>query len=60
MTSYIGMMINMENNEQFKVKSHISDSRLAFLQGRYDESLKLAKRAITLASNNADAHPVCG
>lgn len=54
------MMINMENNEQFKVKSHISDSRLAFLQGRYDESLKLAKRAITLASNNADAHPVCG
>lgn len=50
----------MDNNEQFKVESYISDSRLAFLQGRYDESLKLAKCAIALASNNADANQCAG
>jgi pentatricopeptide repeat protein len=50
----------MDNNEHFKVESYISDSRLAFLQGRYDESLKLAKCAIALASNNADANQCAG
>lgn len=38
----------------------ISDSRLAFIQGRYDESLKLAKQAIELDANNADAHQCAG
>ena len=34
----------------------ISDSRLAFIQGRYDESLKLAKQALALDEKSADAH----
>ena len=29
-----------------KVKIVISDSRLAFMQGRYEESLRLAKQAL--------------
>ena len=44
----------------FDASTLISDSRLAFLQGRYDESLKLAKCAIALASNNADANQCAG
>ncbi|MCD7742148.1 MAG: tetratricopeptide repeat protein [Ruminococcus sp.] len=46
----------MENNEQFKVESYISDSRLAFIQGKYEESLKLAKQALEMDSKNPDAH----
>lgn len=38
----------------------VSDSRLAFIQGRYDESLKLAKQAIEFDANNADAHQCAG
>ena len=33
----------------------ISDSRLAFIQGKYNESLKLAKQALELDSKNPDA-----
>lgn len=38
----------------------ISNSRLAFIQGKYDESLKLAKQAIEIDTNNADAHQCAG
>ncbi len=36
----------------------ISDSRLAFMQGRYEESLRLAKQALDINRKNADAHSV--
>ena len=41
----------------------ISDSQLAFLQGKqgkYDESLKLAKQALDQDSKNSDAHQCAG
>ena len=38
----------------------ISDSRLAFIQGKYNESLKLAKQALELDSKNPDAHQCAG
>lgn len=38
----------------------ISDSRLAFLQGKYDESLKLARLALEQDSKNSDAHQCAG
>ena len=38
----------------------IADSRLAFLQGKYDESLKLAKQALTEDEKSADAHQCAG
>ena len=42
------------------IESINSDSRLAFIQGRYEESLKLAKQAIELDSKSADAHQCAG
>ena len=44
------------NKDAFTVDELISDSRLAFIQGKYSESLKLATQAINLDPNNADAH----
>lgn len=38
----------------------VADSRLAFVQGRYDEALKLANKALELDSNNPDAHQCAG
>ena len=38
----------------------VSDSRLAFIQGKYDESLKLAKAALEQDNKNADAHQCAG
>ena len=35
----------MQNNN-VTIEALISDSRLAFIQGKYDESLKLAKEAL--------------
>ncbi len=46
------------NNE--KLGTIIADSRLAFIQGRYEESLKLAKQAIELDSKSADAYQCPG
>ena len=43
-----------------KVKIVISDSRLAFMQGRYDESLWLAKQALDIDRKNPDAHQCAG
>ena len=37
-----------------KVKIVISDSRLAFMQGRYDESLRLAKQALDMVKTTFD------
>ena len=34
-----------------KVKLIVTDSRLAFMQGRYEESLRLAKQAIDMVKN---------
>ena len=39
-----------------KIDLIISDSRLAFMQGRYQESLRLAKQALDIDRKNADAH----
>ena len=38
----------------------VSMSRLAFVQGRYDESLQLAKQAIPEDEKNFDAHQCAG
>lgn len=38
----------------------IADSRLAFVQGRYNESLKLADEALKVDKNNSDAHQCAG
>ena len=44
----------MDNNEQFKVESYISDSRLAFLQGQYEVSLILAKEVLQKEPKNSE------
>lgn len=38
----------------------ISDSRLAFMQGRYEELLRLAKQALDIDRKNSDAHQCAG
>ena len=43
-----------------EIETFISDSRLAFIQGKYDESLKLAREALVQDSKNADAHQCAG
>ena len=43
-----------------KVKLIISDSGLAFMQGRYQESLRLAKQALDIDRKNSDAHQCAG
>ena len=35
-----------------KVKLIVSDSKLAFMQGRYEESLRLAKQALDIDRKN--------
>lgn len=42
------------------VEEFISQSRLAFLQGRYELSLKLAKEILNIEPQNADAHQCAG
>ena len=46
--------------EENNVEVLVSDSRLAFMQGKYDESLKLAKEALEQDANSADAHQCAG
>lgn len=48
------------NKDTFTVDELIGDSRLAFIQGKYSESLKLATQAINLEPSNADAHQCVG
>ena len=43
-----------------KVKLIVADSRLAFMQGRYEESLRLAKQALDIDRKNSDAHQCAG
>ena len=43
-----------------KVKLIISDSKLAFMQGKYEESLRLAKQALDIDRKNPDAHQCAG
>ena len=38
----------------------ISDSKLAFMQGRYEESLRLARQALDIDRKNPDAHQCAG
>lgn len=49
----------MENASQV-AKLIISDFKLAFMQGRYEESLRLAKQALDIDRKNADAHQCAG
>lgn len=49
----------MENVKQM-VELIISDSKLAFMQGRYEESLRLAKQALDIDRKNPDAHQCAG
>lgn len=42
------------------VKLIVTDSRLAFMQGRYEESLRLAKQALDIDRKNPDAHQSAG
>lgn len=46
--------------EENNVEVLVSDSRLAFMQGMYDESLRLAKQALEQDANSADAHQCAG
>ena len=48
------------NNESSDVEIKIADSRLAFVQGKYEEALKLAKQALSEDPKNADAHQCAG
>lgn len=50
----------MQTPTNNNIESLVSDSRLAFIQGRYDESLKLAKQALEMDADNADAHQCAG
>ena len=38
------------------LEEYIADSQLAFMQGKYDESLRLAKLALAENANSADAY----
>ena len=44
----------MKMNEQ--IQTLIANSRLAFVQGKYQEALDIAKDAIKVDPNNADAY----
>lgn len=44
------------NNDAISIDELIGDSRLAFIQGKYGESLKLATQAMNLEPDNPDAH----
>lgn len=44
----------------YSVDEFVSDARLAFIQGKYDESLKLAKQALAKDKKSADAHQCAG
>lgn len=48
------------NNEPTDVEAIIADSRLAFIQGRYDEALRFAKNALKEDPDSADAHQCAG
>ena len=43
-----------------KVELIVTDSKLAFMQGRYEESLRLAKQALDIDRKNPDAHQCAG
>lgn len=47
-------------NASQAAKLIISDFKLAFMQGRYDESLWLAKQALDIDRKNPDAHQCAG
>ena len=49
----------MDNNDML-IESLIADSRVAFMQGRYDQALRIAKQALSLDSKNADAFQCIG
>ena len=50
----------MQQRLEDTIKIFISDSRLAFMQGRYEESLRLAKQALDIDRKNSDAHQCAG
>ena len=50
----------MQQRLEDTIKIFITDSRLAFMQGRYEESLRLAKQALDIDRKNPDAHQCAG
>lgn len=50
----------MQQRLEDTIKIFISDSRLAFMQGRYEEPLRLAKQALDIDRKNPDAHQCAG
>ncbi len=44
----------MQQRLEDTIKIFISDSRLAFMQGRYEESLRLAKQALDMVKTTFD------
>ena len=50
----------MQQRLEDTIKIFISASRLAFMQGRYEESLRLAKQALDIDRKNSDAHQCAG
>lgn len=42
------------------IDAFITDSKLAFMQGRYEESLRLAQQALDIDRKNPDAHQCAG
>lgn len=44
----------------YSIDGFVSDARLAFIQGKYDESLKLAKQTLAKDKKSADAHQCAG
>lgn len=46
----------MDNN----LEGLIADSKLSFIQGKYEESLKLAKQVLAEDEKSADAHQCAG
>jgi tetratricopeptide (TPR) repeat protein len=50
----------MDNNVSEQIETLIANSRLAFVQGKYQEAFDIAKEVIKVDPNNADAYLCAG
>ena len=50
----------MDITKKEMLEGIIGDSKLAFIQGKYKESLNLAKNVLALDDTNSDAHQCAG
>ena len=48
------------NPTNIPIEEMIANSRLAFMHGKYDEALRIAKQALDQDSKNPDAHQCAG